>query len=134
MFYLWVGVMAGILLAYLAMRARSRGETGDLATRAGRRRQRQLKPWWRSWLWLLGGVVALLLLIPVIWEFIRTGFVSFGWVEAIKTILIPWFAGVGFGIWIYLTIGSLPDDVRGLRRSVWMVGTAAKAQFRRQRP
>jgi hypothetical protein len=86
--------MAGVLLAYLVMRARGRywGE---------------LKPW-RSLRWWLAGVVALMLLTPVVWEFTRTGLGSFGPLEAFKTVLLPWFAGVGFGIWIYLTIDLLP--------------------------
>lgn len=94
MFYLWIGIMAGTFLAYLAMRA-------------GSRRRTRFEPW-RSLRWWLAGVVVLMLLIPVVLEFIKTGFGSFGWLEAIKTVLLPWFAGIGFGVWIYLTISPLP--------------------------
>jgi len=91
MFYLLIGVMAGILLAYLVMRAGGR-DPFEL---------------WRSWRWRLAGVVALLLLLPVVWDFARAGLGSFGPPEAFRTVLLPWLAGVGFGIWFYFTIGPL---------------------------
>jgi hypothetical protein len=97
MFHLWIGVMAGILLAYLWMRAH-----------APRRRAP-----WQSWRWWLAGFVALIIIIPVIWELLRTAFGSLGLLEAFKAVLLPWAAGVGFGIWIYLAIGPLPRAPTG---------------------
>jgi hypothetical protein len=91
MFYLWLGVMAGILLAYVWMRGH-----------AVRRR-----PWWRYWRWWLATFAALILLIPVLWDAGRVAFGSFGVLGAFKAVLLPWAAGIGFGIWIYLTIGPL---------------------------
>ncbi len=86
MFLLWSGVMAGILLAYL----------------------NSLGPLWTSLRWWVAAVAALLLFIPVPWVFVQTGFFgSFGPLEAFKTVLLPWIAGVGFGIWIYLAIDAV---------------------------
>src|SRR6266851_10074142 len=92
MFHLWIGVMAGVLFAYLWMRAH-----------APRRRAP-----WQSWRWWLAGFVALIIVTPVIWEVLRTAFGRFGLLEAFKTVLLPWAAGIGFGIWIYLVIGPRP--------------------------
>jgi len=91
MFYLWLGVMAGTLLVYLWMRGH--------AIRS--------RPWWRSWRWWVATFAALILLIPVLWDAGRVAFGSFGVLEAFKAVLLPWAAGIGFGIWIYLTIGPL---------------------------
>jgi hypothetical protein len=102
MFFLWTGVMAGILLAYLVMRFANRSDLNQKGLRGS------LQVLWASARWRFAAIVALLLFIPVPWEFIKTGFFgSFGPLEAFKTVLLPWLAGVGFGIWIYLTIASL---------------------------
>lgn len=92
MFHLWIGLMAGILLAYLWMRSRAP----------------QWREPWRSWRWWLAAFAVLIIITPVIWEVLRTALGRFGPLEAFKTVLLPWAAGVGFGIWIYLAIGPLP--------------------------
>src|SRR5258708_23610271 len=98
MFFLWTGVMAGILLAYLVIRYGDRSDGSPKSLRI------VLQDLSRSARWVLAAVVALMLIIPVPWQFVETGFLgSFGLLEAFKTVLLPWLAGVGFGIWIYLT-------------------------------
>jgi hypothetical protein len=99
MFYLWIGAMAGILLTYPAMRAaHHRPSAGS----------------WHLW---LAGAVALMLLTPVVLDYIKTEFIDgLGLIEAIKTVLIPWFAGVGLGLWIYLVTIPLRRLLRTYRR------------------
>jgi hypothetical protein len=102
MFFLWSGVMAGILLAYLVMRY---GNRSDVRRGAHKSLRDSFDALWPSLRWRFAAVVALLLIVPVPVEFILTGFFgSFGLLEAFKTVLLPWIAGVGFGIWIYATI------------------------------
>ena len=87
MFYLWTGVMAGMLLAYLVKRIQTR---------------RPRWPW--PALWWLALVLLVLLLAPAIrdtWHY-TTG--SLGPAEALKGVLLPWIAGAGFGVWMYYLI------------------------------
>src|SRR5215216_1702951 len=83
MFHLWIGVMTGLLLAYLWMR-----------TQAPRQRR-----WWHSERWWLAGFVLAVLFIPLLWDLWRTGY-GISPIDAIKTVLLPWGAGVGFGVWM----------------------------------
>ena len=101
MFFLWTGVMAGILLAYLVMRY-ANWSANQNANRTLVSSLQALSGYPRWW---LAAVVALLLVIPVAMEFVELD--EWGLLEAFETVLLPWLAGVGFGIWIYLTIGSL---------------------------
>jgi hypothetical protein len=99
MFYLWFGVIAGILLAYSAMRAGYKRPSENALC---------------SW---LAAAVELTLFIPIVLEFIKIEFSDgLGLLEAIKTVFIPWFAGVGFGVWIYLTAIPLRRLLRRYRR------------------
>jgi hypothetical protein len=95
MFYLWFGVIAGVLLAYAAMRiGHQRPSTG--------------------FLWLAAAAV-LMLFIPVMLEFIKVEpFDELHLLEAMRTVAVPWFAGVGLGIWIYLATIPLRRLLRNL--------------------
>jgi hypothetical protein len=95
MFHLWIGVLAGALFAYLIVRAQ-------------RRRTSEM---WRSWRWWLAGVAVLLVLLPMVWDLARKTD-SFGLLDSLKTVLLPWAAGLGFGIWIYFAIDTLPGADR----------------------
>jgi hypothetical protein len=110
MFCFWMGMIAGILLAYIAMHAAH---------------QRQS---WRSW---LAGAIVLMVLIPIVLEFIKTKFVDgHNSIEAVKIVFFPWLAGVGFGGWIYLITIPLRRLLRKCRLGVlWMLGRVSlKAQ------
>jgi hypothetical protein len=106
MFYLWIGVMTGLLLAYLWTRAQTPGKRKP-SSKAGEQTAETPKPtperrkWWKSERWWLAGVVLALLFSPMLWDVWRTGSGILGPIEAIKTILLPWAAGVGFGIWMH---------------------------------
>jgi len=91
MYHLWTGVIAGVLLAYLLMRARALGQ---------RKAWRSLR-WWPAWFTML------IILLPAVWEFGRLAFGRLGPVEGLKSVLLPWAAGGSFGIWIYLAIEPL---------------------------
>jgi hypothetical protein len=67
-------------------------------------------PWWRSRRWWLASFAALIILFPLFSEFMVTWSGSFGLRGAFRTVLIPWAAGLGFGIWLYLIIGPFPQD------------------------
>jgi hypothetical protein len=117
MFHLWIGVMAGVLLAYLIMRAQ-------------RSRPREM---WRSWRWWSAGVAALIVVLPVVWELVQTAAGFFGPLEALKTVLLPWAAGVGFGIWLYLAIAPLWETTKGeadaVRRDLSLIPIAVALLF-----
>lgn len=90
MFHLWIGVMAGVLLAYLWSRGTAPNWNLKKAKKA-----------WRSQRWWLAALVVIILFLPLIADFARVSFGRYGFVEALKTVLLPWAAGVGFGIWLY---------------------------------
>ena len=94
MFHLWVGVMVGALLAYLW----------------GRAQVSHTRPSWQSPRWWLAGVVLVFLLLPIFWDSWRYGSGSLGPIEAVKGVLLPWAAGIGFGIWLFLLVGRLPRN------------------------
>ena len=83
MFHLWIGVMAGTLLAYVWTHAPAQW--------------RQATAGW--WFAIAGTIV---LLIPIGWDLWRTSAAYLGPIESIKSVLLPWVAGFGFGIWAYL--------------------------------
>src|SRR3954451_6529928 len=107
MFHLWVGMITGALLAYLWTRR------PDSPTNLYRRLR-----WW------LAGSALVVLLAPVVAELWRFGSGSFGPIEAVKVVLLPWAAGVGFGIWMFQIIrlaaaraGRRPEQQRKRRRT-----------------
>jgi hypothetical protein len=84
MFDLWIGVMTGIVLAYLW--------EGP---------HRKAKPsYWSSPLPFSQAALAVLL-ITFGWELWHFGSGSLGALESVKVVLMPWAAGVGFGVWMY---------------------------------
>ena len=90
MFHLWIGMMAGVLLAYLFQHYPSHE-----SKREGR--------WWRSkdrWFDLLAIVITIAVIGVFTSDFERVRDQN-GIVEALKTILLPCTAGVGFGIWFF---------------------------------
>lgn len=93
MFYVWVGIMTGALLAYLWGRSRE-----------------GTRPHWRSPRWWLAAAALLLLLAPLAWDAWKTGFGNFGPIESVRAVLLPWAAGVGFGVWLNLIIAGLPRE------------------------
>ncbi len=100
MLYLWLGLIAGVLLAYAAM------HVGPRRPSAG-------------FLWL-GVVVVLMLFIPAMLEFIKMeSFDEPHLYEAIRTMGIPWFTSIGLGIWIYLATIPLQRFLRNLRLRLW---------------
>src|SRR4051812_17116663 len=96
MFHLWVGMMTGALLAYLWTRI------PDSLTHLYRRLR-----WW------FAAFALLILLTPVVWELWRIALGSFGPIEAVKAVLLPWAAGVGFGIWMFHIVRGLAGASAG---------------------
>jgi hypothetical protein len=84
MLYLLIGIMVGILLAYLSRRP------------------------WGSLRWWLAGAALIILLTPIVWESVRYGSGDLGVMEAVKDVLLPCAAGVGFGIWMYPIVVPQP--------------------------
>jgi hypothetical protein len=96
MSYLWSGVIAGILLAYLALRAGRQRAAADF-------------------LWFSAAAV-LMLFIPFMLEFLQMeAFDEANLRKAMTTMPMPWFGGVGLGIWICLTALPLRRLLRNLR-------------------
>jgi hypothetical protein len=89
MYHLWTGVIAGVLLAYLLMRAQALGE----------------RKAWRSMRWWLAWATILIIIFPAVWEIGRLTFGPLGPVEGVKSVLLPW--PPVSGIWIYLAIEPL---------------------------
>src|SRR4051794_29441108 len=87
MFHLWVGMMTGALLAYLWTR-----------------RPDSLTSLYRRLRWWLAGSALVVLLTPVVADLWRFGSGSFGPIEGLRGVLLPWAAGVGFGIWMFQII------------------------------
>src|SRR5215471_218019 len=87
MFLLSIGVLAGVLLVYLWQRAQTAPPSRL-----------------RSWRWLLAGIWSVILLAPMISALRGTIFSPY---ETMNSVLFPWGAGLGLGIWAYLIIEPL---------------------------
>jgi hypothetical protein len=109
MSYLWSGVIAGVLLTYLAMRARRQRAAADF-------------------LWFSAAAV-LMLFIPFMLEFLQMEALDESNLrKAMWTVQIPWFAGGGLGIWICLSMIPLRRLLRNLRlRTRGRVGPETEA-------
>jgi hypothetical protein len=113
MIYLWLAVIAGALLAYVAMRAAHERPSAGL--------------WW------LAAASVLMFCIPVMFEFIEMGsFDELHLLKAMTTMAIPWFAGVGLGMWIYFTTIQLRRLLRNLVLRMRGQVSAEKQAMRQQ--
>jgi hypothetical protein len=96
MYYVCIGFIAGVFLVFLAVRA-GHGRSS-----------------WPAW---LAAEIEVILLIPIVLEFFKTEFFEGrGLIVALRIVLFPWLAGIGFAIWIYLTTIPLQLLFRMIRR------------------
>jgi hypothetical protein len=98
MFQLWIGVMGGVAAAYL------------LASQWSAER-------WRLPQWWIGISIATIVLVWAGWEFLNTASFGLGLRDAMKSVLLPWMAGFGFGVWMSLT--TMPIT-RGQSAASWI--------------
>ena len=112
MYHLWLGIMAGLLLAYLVRRAMQWRRTARLWQAAMRRPhgrpplQQRPRRWWSSPRWWLAVLLMLALLVPIGWDFWELTGSDFKRLDGLKHVAMPWAAGAGIGFWMFTAIAQ----------------------------
>jgi hypothetical protein len=107
MFHLWVGVMTGVLVAYVIIRSAPPPPLPTISRWLPPLPAPQVRPWYQSPTWWVAGASILVLFTMVAIDLIRSASTALGLIDGIKSMLLPWAAGCGFGVWMYLTVAPL---------------------------